>query len=75
MAIGGPTAFGKGDYVDSVFEDVMPVSSRPAPRPQEGETALIMVLDRSSSMRDFADYDSLAGWISSVWLSRRHSWR
>lgn len=58
VAIGGPTAFGKGDYVDSVFEDVMPVSSRPAPRPQEGETALIMVLDKSSSMRDFADYDS-----------------
>lgn len=58
VAVGGPTAFGKGDYVDSVFEDVMPVSSRPAPRPQEGETALIMVLDKSSSMRDFADYDS-----------------
>lgn len=58
VAIGGPTAFGKGDYVDSVFEEVMPVSSRPAPRPQEGETALIMVLDRSSSMRDFADYDN-----------------
>ncbi len=57
VAIGGPTAFGKGDYVDSVFEDVMPVSSRPAPRPQEGDTALILVLDRSSSMRDFADYD------------------
>ena len=55
VAIGGPTAFGKGDYVDSVFEEVMPVSSQPAPRPQEGETALILVLDRSSSMRYLAD--------------------
>ena len=39
VAIGGPTAFGKGDYVESVFEDVMPCRHARHPRPQEGETA------------------------------------
>lgn len=58
VAIGGQTAFGNGDYVDSVFEDVMPVSSRPAPRPQEGQTALILILDRSSSMNEIPDYEA-----------------
>jgi uncharacterized membrane protein len=53
LVVGGETSYAKGDYLSSVFEDVLPVSSRPAPRPQEGETALVLIIDRSSSMRDY----------------------
>lgn len=53
LVVGGETSFGKGDYQGSVFEDILPVSSKPAPRPQEGKTALVLIVDRSSSMRDF----------------------
>ena len=35
IAVGGQTSYAKGDYLSSVLEDVLPVSSRPAPRPQE----------------------------------------
>jgi uncharacterized membrane protein len=52
VAIGGQTAFGKGDYADTVFDDMMPVSSQPDPRPQQGDIALILVIDKSSSMRN-----------------------
>lgn len=55
VAIGGETAFGKGDYADTVFEDMMPVSSQPDPRPQQGDIALILVVDKSSSMRNNGD--------------------
>lgn len=53
VVVGGPTSFGKGDYLSSVFEEMLPVSSRPAPRPQTGQVALVLVIDRSSSMRDY----------------------
>lgn len=53
VAVGGQTAFAKGGYSDSVLEDVMPVSSKPGPRPEKGETALILVFDRSSSMDEW----------------------
>lgn len=53
VAIGGQTSFAKGGYVDSVLEEVMPVSSDPGPRPEKGETALILVFDRSSSMDEW----------------------
>jgi Ca-activated chloride channel family protein len=53
VVVGGQTAYGKGDYMNSIFEEVLPVSSEPAPRPQEGTTALILILDRSSSMREY----------------------
>ncbi|MEP6774619.1 MAG: VWA domain-containing protein [Chloroflexota bacterium] len=55
VAIGGETAFGKGDYADTVFDDMMPVSSQPAPRPQQGNIVLILVIDKSSSMRNSGD--------------------
>jgi uncharacterized membrane protein len=53
VAIGGQTSFAKGGYQDSVLEEVMPVSSDPGPRPEKGETALILVFDRSSSMDEW----------------------
>ncbi|HST04759.1 MAG TPA: VWA domain-containing protein, partial [Chloroflexia bacterium] len=55
VAVGGETAFGKGDYADTVFDDMMPVSSQPDPRPQQGDIALILVIDKSSSMRNNGD--------------------
>jgi uncharacterized membrane protein len=53
VAVGGETSFAKSGYQDSVLEDVMPVSSDPGPRPEKGETALILVFDRSSSMDEW----------------------
>jgi uncharacterized membrane protein len=55
VVVGGKDAFAPGDYLNSVFEDILPVSSQPAPRPQEGATALILIIDKSSSMRDFGE--------------------
>ncbi len=55
VVVGGQTSFANGGYLDSVFEDVLPVSSQPAPRPQQGTTALILIIDRSSSMRDYGE--------------------
>lgn len=53
VVVGGQTSYAKGGYADSVLEDVLPVSSRPGPRPEKGETALILVFDRSSSMDEW----------------------
>ncbi len=50
VVVGGPTSFAKGGYPDSVLEEALPLSSQPAPRPQKGSTALILVFDRSGSM-------------------------
>lgn len=57
VATGGQTSFAKGGYPDSVIEDVLPVSSHPAPRPEKGATALILVMDRSASMDDHIDFE------------------
>jgi uncharacterized membrane protein len=51
--VGGGTSFALGGYADSVFEEMLPVSSQPAPRPEQGETALILVMDRSASMDEY----------------------
>ncbi len=53
VAIGGQTSFALGGYLDSVLEEVLPVSSQPAPRPEQGDTALILVMDRSASMDEY----------------------
>lgn len=50
VVVGGQTSYAKGGYLESVLEEVLPVSSQPLPRPQKGATALILVLDRSGSM-------------------------
>ena len=53
VAIGGQTSFALGGYLDSILEEVLPVSSQPAPRPEQGDTALILVMDRSASMDEY----------------------
>ncbi|MFL5732680.1 MAG: VWA domain-containing protein [Chloroflexia bacterium] len=53
VAVGGQTSYAKGNYPDSVFEDVLPVSSKPGPRPEKGDTALILIMDRSQSMDEW----------------------
>ncbi|HYP19734.1 MAG TPA: VWA domain-containing protein, partial [Chloroflexia bacterium] len=50
VVVGGETSYSRGGYLDSVFEEMLPVSSDPAPRPEQGATALMLVLDRSGSM-------------------------
>ncbi|HUS13810.1 MAG TPA: VWA domain-containing protein [Chloroflexia bacterium] len=52
VVIGGRTSYARGGYVDSVLEEVLPLSSQPAPRPEHGSTALLLVMDRSASMLD-----------------------
>ena len=52
VVVGGGTSYAKGGYADSVFEDILPVSSDPAPRPEKGRTALVLILDRSASMEE-----------------------
>ena len=59
VVTGGQTSFAKGGYPDSVLEDVLPVSSHPAPRPEKGATALILIMDRSASMDDHIDMSGL----------------
>ncbi|MDQ6693573.1 MAG: VWA domain-containing protein [Chloroflexota bacterium] len=58
VVIGGETSFAKGGYGDSVLEDMLPVSSQPGPRPQKGDAALILVLDRSQSMDEWMGLSS-----------------
>ncbi len=58
VVVGGQTSFAKGGYADSTLEEVLPVSSRPGPRPEKGETALILVFDRSSSMDEWMGLSS-----------------
>ncbi|HUP28310.1 MAG TPA: VWA domain-containing protein [Chloroflexia bacterium] len=53
VAVGGQTSFAKGGYMDSALEEMLPVSSKPAPRPEKGETAMILVMDRSFSMDEY----------------------
>jgi Ca-activated chloride channel family protein len=53
VAIGGQTSYALGGYLDSVLDEVLPVSSKPAPRPEQGQTALILVMDRSASMDEY----------------------
>lgn len=50
VVTGGKTSFARGAYADSIFEEMLPVSSMPPPRPAQGSTAVILVVDRSSSM-------------------------
>jgi uncharacterized membrane protein len=56
--VGGQTSYARGGYLESVLEDVLPVSSQPAPRPQQGATALILVIDRSASMDEWNGNDT-----------------
>lgn len=53
VVVGGKTSFAKGAYADSLFEDILPVSSQPPPRPQQGTTAMVLVIDRSFSMDEY----------------------
>jgi uncharacterized membrane protein len=53
VVVGGHTSYAKGGYADSIFEEMLPVSSQPGPRPEKGETALILIMDRSNSMDEW----------------------
>jgi len=53
VVVGGQTSYAKGGYVDSTLEEILPVSSRPDPRPEKGETAMILIMDRSFSMDEY----------------------
>lgn len=50
VVLGGPRAYAPGGYEGSVLDDVLPVSSKPPPQPQQGSVALELVVDKSASM-------------------------
>ncbi|NTW01148.1 MAG: VWA domain-containing protein, partial [Oscillochloris sp.] len=50
VAIGGSNSFTLGAYKDTPLEDVLPVTMEPPPRPQRGNIALLLIVDRSASM-------------------------
>ncbi|MDQ5853021.1 MAG: VWA domain-containing protein, partial [Chloroflexota bacterium] len=50
LAIGGVNSFGLGNYRNTPLEDVLPVDMRPPPRRERQAVALLLIIDRSSSM-------------------------
>ncbi|PDV98081.1 glutamine amidotransferase [Candidatus Chloroploca asiatica] len=50
VAVGGRTSFTLGEYKGTPLEEVLPVQMDPPPRPQRGEIALLLIVDRSASM-------------------------
>jgi uncharacterized membrane protein len=52
LAIGGDTSFGQGDYVGTPLDDALPVRSSVRSHRDQGQVALVLVLDRSGSMAD-----------------------
>lgn len=50
VAIGGRNSYTLGAYKDTPLEEVLPVTMEPPPRPQRGEIALLLIVDRSASM-------------------------
>jgi len=58
VTVGGNTSYAKGGYMDSVFEEILPVSSKPGPRPEEGNTAMILIMDRSFSMDEYRSQET-----------------
>ncbi|MEI7771851.1 MAG: glutamine amidotransferase, partial [Chloroflexales bacterium] len=50
VAVGGRNSFTLGAYKGTPLEDVLPVMMEPPPRPQRGNIALLLIMDRSASM-------------------------
>lgn len=50
VAVGGRNSYTLGAYRDTPLEEALPVTLEPPPRPQRGEIALLLIVDRSASM-------------------------
>lgn len=50
VAIGGRNSYTLGGYKGTPLEEALPVTMDPPPRPQRGEIALLLIIDRSASM-------------------------
>jgi uncharacterized membrane protein/Mg-chelatase subunit ChlD len=50
LVIGGPRTFSPGGYQGTVLDEILPVAAEPPIEPQQGNLALILVIDRSGSM-------------------------
>ncbi len=50
LVVGGRNAYSLGAYKDTPLEEVLPVTMEPPPRPQRGEIAMLLMIDRSASM-------------------------
>lgn len=50
VAVGGRNSYTLGAYKGTPLEEALPVAMEPPPRPQRGEIALLLIVDRSASM-------------------------
>lgn len=49
MVVGGQNSFDHGDYADTHFETILPVTSSPAPKDKRKELAIMFLIDVSES--------------------------
>ncbi|NTU80990.1 MAG: VWA domain-containing protein [Chloroflexales bacterium] len=50
VAVGGRNSYTLGAYKGTPLEEALPVTMDPPPRPERGEIALLLIVDRSASM-------------------------
>jgi Ca-activated chloride channel homolog len=50
VVLGGRNSYSLGAYQGTPLEEALPVTMEPPPRPQRGEVALLLIVDRSASM-------------------------
>lgn len=50
VAVGGRNSYTLGAYKGTPLEEALPVTMEPPPRPQRGDLALLLIVDRSASM-------------------------
>jgi len=51
VMIGGENSFGVGGYYNTPIEEILPVKIRPADKEKQYSTGLVLVIDRSGSMK------------------------
>lgn len=72
VAIGGPDAFGAGEWAGTPLEEALPVLCAPRDPTAVPSTALVLVLDRSGSMEgEKLEQARKAAWLAADALSSR----
>lgn len=61
VVFGGPNSYGLGGYADTTLEQALPVSATPPNREEQGDLALVLVIDTSGSMGLASNHASKIG--------------